>query len=260
LLYPQWHPQERLDFFDAHFLRGVNSADMIVTGSDTIRHEVIERLEVPEDRVLSIHCGVDHELFRPLQKDSLEVFRERENLPDRFVLCVGSLEPRKNLSALLDAWLELPNRIINKHKLILISNSGWENECIMEKIRKGEGSVYLRTDVPSCDLPYYYNLSELTVYVSLYEGFGLPTVEAMACGSPVLASNIPTLKEVLGDAAMYIEPNTKSIAEYLEAFLTAPPDRAITAEKCLKRASLYNWENAAQKYLSIMKGLGSSKG
>ena len=254
LLYPHWHPRERLDFFDAHFLTGVKKADVIVTDSDTIRREAVEKLQVPEDRVLSVHIGVDHELFRPIPKDSLAEFRKRANLPESYVLCVGSLEPRKNLTGLLDAWTSLPRRITDKHKLILISNAGWENENIMEKIRKGKDSVCLRANVPNCDLPYYYNLAEFVVYISLYEGFGLPPVEAMACGTPVLASDIPTHKEVLGDAAMYVEPkNTKAIAECLETMLTAPPERKKAAEKCIERASLYSWENAARRYQSIME-------
>ena len=256
LLYPQWHPQERLDFFNAHFLPGVKNADIIVTGSETIRREVIDKLRVTEDRVLSVFCGVDHELFRPLPEDSLAAFRKNANLPESYVLFVGSLEPRKNLTTLLDAWLSLPKRITNAHKLVLISNAGWENVNIIEKIRQGEseGSVYLRTDVPNCDLPYYYNLAELVVYVSLYEGFGLPPVEAMACGTPVLASDIPTHKEILGEAAMYVDPvNAKAMAEYLEALLTTPPDRVRAAEKCLARAAIYNWDSAANGHLSIME-------
>ena len=258
LLYPQWHPRERLDFFNAFFLPGVNKADLIVTVSDTIRREAIEVLKAPEDRVLSIHNGVDHEIFHPIPEDSLEVFHRQANLPESYVLCVGSLEPRKNLTTLLDAWLCLPRRITNTHKLILISNAGWENVGIMEKIRKGEkeGSVYLRTDVPNHDLPYYYNLAELVVYVSLYEGFGLPPVEAMACGTPVIASDIPTHREVLGDAAVYVDPgNTKEIAECLEATLTASTGKKSASEKCLERASLYNWDKAASKYLSVMGDL-----
>lgn len=254
LLHPQWHPRERLDFFDAHFFSGVKKADLIVTVSDTIRREVVERLQVPEDRVLSIYNGVDHEIFRPLSEDSKAMFRVKADLPERYILCVGSLEPRKNLTALLDAWLSLPKRITSAYKLLLISNAGWENEEIMGKIRKGEGSVLLRTDVPTRDLPYYYNLAELFVYVSLYEGFGLPPVEAMACGTPVLASGIPTHREVLGDAAIYVDPGCASkIAECLEALLTTPPDRKEAKKKCLERAALYSWEKSACKYRSVMK-------
>ena len=254
-LYPQWHPRERLDFFNAFFLPGVKKADIIMTVSDTIRREVVEIFGVPEDRVLCIHNGVDHELFRPIPEDDLAVFSRQANLPENYVLCVGSLEPRKNLAVVLDAWLSLPRLITNTNKLILVSNAGWENVSIMEKIRKGEseGSISLRMEVPNYDLPYYYNLAEFVMYLSLYEGFGLPPVEAMACGTPVLASDIPTHREVLGDAAIYVDPrNTKEIAECLEAMLTASLDKKRTIEKCIKRASLYNWDIAARKYLSIM--------
>ena len=254
LLYPQWHPRERLDFFSAHFLPGVEKADVIVTVSDAIRREIVDRLRVPEDRTFYVHNGVDHELFRPLPEESLAMFRANADLPDRYVLCVGSLEPRKNLAALLDAWLSLPGRVTKGHKLLLIANAGWENGDIMEKIHRGKSSVILRRDVPTRDLPYYYNLAEFFVYVSLYEGFGLPPVEAMACGTPVLASGIPAHREVLGDAAMYVEPGSAGkIAESIEAMLTAPPGGERTALKLLERASLYSWDKAAGKYRSIME-------
>jgi len=253
LLHPRWHPRERLDFFNAHFLKGVKKADVIVTVSDVIRCEILESLPVCEDRVFYVHNGVDHEIFRPLPEYDLANFRARANLPERYVLCVGSLEPRKNLTALLNAWLSLPECVINERKLLLISNAGWENEEIMRKINKGKGSVLLRTDVPTSELPYYYNLAELFVYVSLYEGFGLPPVEAMACGAPVLASDIQAHREVLGDAAWYVEPNSATkIAECLEAMLTAAPGKERPARKCLERASLYSWDMAAREYRSVM--------
>jgi len=254
MLYPLWHPRERVDFFNARFLPGIEKADLIVTVSDTVRHEVLEKLRVPEDRVITIHNGVDHTLFRPMPEESREMFRKRAKLPEtlgKYVLCVGSLEPRKNLTTLLDAWLSLPERVLNTYKLLLISNSGWENEAIMKKIREGKNSVLLRTDVPTHDLPYYYSFAEFFVYVSLYEGFGLPPVEAMACGTPVLASDIPVHREVLGDVANYVEPgNTKTMAECLEALLAASP-RGLSS--CyLERALLYNWDKAACKYLAVM--------
>jgi glycosyltransferase involved in cell wall biosynthesis len=235
-------------------LPGVEKADMIVTDSETIRREVAERLRIPENRALTVHIGVDHDLFRPLSEDIMAEFRSRAKLPERYALYVGSLEPRKNLEVLLDAWLSLPERVTNSHKLLLISNAGWENGEIMKKIRKGENSVLLRTDVPTRDLPCYYNSAELFVYVSLYEGFGLPPLEAMACGTPVLASDIPVHREILGDAALYVEPRgAKKIAERLEALLTAPPARKATAKKRLERAAIYSWDKAACKYRSIME-------
>jgi glycosyltransferase involved in cell wall biosynthesis len=258
LLYPQWHPRERLDFFSARFLPGVERADVIVTVSRSIRREVIERLSVPEDKVLYVHNGVDHDLFRPLPEDRLAEFRARARLPERYVLCVGALEPRKNLLSLLDAWSSLPERVSGGHKLLLVANSGWENQEIMRKIREGKESVLLRTDVSTWELPYYYNLAELFVYVSLYEGFGLPPVEAMACGTPVLASDIAAHREVLGDAVAYVTPSSsKAIAECLEALLTAPLDKSEASERGVRRASRYSWEKSACRYRAIMQNFSA---
>ena len=256
MLYPQWHPRDRLEFFNANFLPGVEKAGMVVTVSETVRREVVEHVGVPEDRTAFVHNGVDHELFRPRPKGELEAFRERRSPPERYVLCVGSLEPRKNLKNLLQAWLGLPETAHGGRKLLLISNAGWENADIRRLILKGEeaGRVALTTDAATFDLPYYYCLADFFVYISLYEGFGLPPLEAMACGTPVLASDIPVHREILGDAAEYVDPeDAGAIAERLEDLLTRPPDREAQARACVQRASLYSWDKAAAEYSEIMK-------
>ncbi|GHV56660.1 glycosyl transferase [Synergistales bacterium] len=258
ILYPQWHPRERLDFWRANFQRGAEKADMIVTVSDTIRASVAEYTGVPEERVKFVHNGVDHELFRPLPAGELADFRARHNLPERYFLCVGSLEPRKNLKNLLSAWLSLPRSATARHKLLLIANDGWKNGEIMELIRRGEesGAVILIKNAAFSDLPFYYNLAEMFMYLSFYEGFGLPPLEAMACGTPVLVSDIPVHREILADAAAYVEPGSADIiAQRLEDLLINPPGKDNASGKRAHRASLYSWDKSAEAYAAIMKDL-----
>lgn len=257
VFYPQWHPKERLDFWESNFRRGVEKADMIVTVSDTIRKSVLEYTGLHEERVAFIHNGVDHELFRPLPDACLADFRARHNLPARFFLCVGSIEPRKNLKNLLVAWLSLPYRVRGECKLLLIANSGWKNEDIMKLITDGEesGSVALIRDVASFDMPFYYGLAEVFLYLSFYEGFGLPPLEAMACGAPVLVSDIPVHREILAGAAMYVSPSDASIiAERLEDLLINSPSASGACERSL-RAALYSWDKSAAGYAAIMESL-----
>jgi glycosyltransferase involved in cell wall biosynthesis len=261
LRHPEWHPRERLDFFNSRFLPGIQRADGIVTVSEAIRREVMNTLKLPEDRVICVHNGVDRERFRPLPGDELERFRLERGLREGFVLCVGSLEPRKNLTNLLDGWLSLPKRLRSGYRLLLIGNAGWSNEDVMKKIRENGDSILLRSDVPAEDLPRYYNLAEFFVCVSLYEGFSLPPLEALACGTPVLASDIAVHREILRDGAVYVNPGSAAkIAEALEVFLTAPPDRGTARKKGVERAGNFTWEAAALQYRSIMKNFLEESG
>lgn len=250
LLYPQWHPRERLDFFDAHFLKGLDKADHIITVSETIRQEMLTLLNISENRISSIYNGVDLARFSPVPEADLKLFRQRRNLPERFVLCVASMEPRKNLLRLLEAWRKLPHRLRNDYKLLLIGAAGWENKDILRAIHEDTEGVQWLGYVPFDELAYYYNAAELFVYLSLYEGFGLPPLEAMACGTPVLVSDIPVHREVCSDAAAYVSPNdTVQIAEALESLLSSPPGHKALRE----RASGFDWDRSAEQYFDIFK-------
>jgi glycosyltransferase involved in cell wall biosynthesis len=229
---------------------------MIVTVSETIRGELIEHTGVSGDRVKFVRNGVDHAIFRPLPEGEVEKFRARRSLPERYLLCVGSLEPRKNLKNLLAAWLCLPESVRDGRVLLLVANAGWMNADIMSRIEEGErlGAVSLARNVTTGDLPFYYNGAELFLYLSFYEGFGMPPLEAMACGTPVLASDIPVHREVLGDAAAYAPPgDVRAIAERIEDFLVNPPDRKTVSSRGVGRASSYSWEKSAGEYNALMK-------
>ena len=252
LLYPEWHPKERLDFFGAYFGKGIQRADLVVTDTAYIRHEVLEYLHLSEDRVSCIPCGVDHNLFYPMDKEETESFRRLKNLPERFVLCVGSIEPRKNLLRLLEAWKRLPSRVTSGRELLLIGEKGWENDAIKRVLQEEKGHVRWLGYVPVADLPYYYNLAELFVYPSLYEGFGLPPLEAIACGTPVLLSDIAVHREVCGDVPLYVTPNdTDEIAQALEAALSCSHNPI----PLMERAALYDWSKSAAAYEKKMSDM-----
>lgn len=251
LLYPQWHPRERLDFFNAYFIKGLRRADHIVTVSETVRGEVLEHLRLPGCRVSSIPNGVNLDHFIPLSPDAVQRFRESRRLPERFVLCVGSIEPRKNLTRLIEAWDRLPPKLRNGCKLLLLGGSGWENTDIMRAIHDS-ADVHWVGYVPYGELPYYYNAAELFVYPSLYEGFGLPPLEAMACGTPVLVSDIPVHREVCSDVAAYVSPwDSAQMAEVLEALL----DARRRTEGLRDRASRFDWGASAKGYARLMGAL-----
>jgi alpha-1,3-rhamnosyl/mannosyltransferase len=176
--------------------------------------------------------------------------------PGRYALCVSTLEPRKKIAELLYAWRELPTRIRNSTPLVLAGGSGWLNESLREQIRDGVAAGWLRHlgFVPEADLAVLYAGATLFLYPSIYEGFGLPPVEAMASGTPVIVANSSCLPEVCGDAALYIDPN--DIAGFSSAIAAALMDaewRADARKRGLRRAARYQWEECAKQTVQIYR-------
>jgi glycosyltransferase involved in cell wall biosynthesis len=136
----------------------------------------------------------------------LETVKAQYRLPENFILFVGSIEPRKNLKRLLQAYTDMDDKIRKEFKLVLIGFKGWENEEIMRLIHKLKSDIFYLGYLPEEELGKLYNLARLSIYPSLYEGFGLPPLEAMACGCPIIVSHTASLPEVCGDAAFYADP------------------------------------------------------
>jgi glycosyltransferase involved in cell wall biosynthesis len=176
------------------------------------------------------------------------------SLPEKFILSVGSLEPRKNLSGLLQAFGQMKSRWGKEFKLVLAGLQGWENKTIWEQIQQlGDDVLYLGY-VPITELGKLYNLASLFVYPSFYEGFGLPPLEAMACGCPVVVSNAASLPEVCGEAAHYVNPyEVESIAAGIEKVLRDDAYRKDLIGKGLARTEQFTWEKSAREHLRVFE-------
>ncbi|MCP3177589.1 glycosyltransferase family 4 protein [Desulfuromonas sp. KJ2020] len=254
-LHPQWHRRELVEYFQRHFARRIAQAETIITISDFIRQQAIDEFGFEAARVKTVHLGYDREVFYPTNVDDLLGLRERLHLPSRFVLFVGSIEPRKNLLRLLQAYQLLSDRLRREVKLVLAGFRGWENREVMAILKKLEGDVHYLGYVTEQDLAALYNLADLFVYPSLYEGFGLPPLEAMACGCPVLVSRIASLPEVCGEAAAYLDPeNVEEMTAELTRLLEDGTARGQLATKGLERAQLFSWERSAREHLAVFAG------
>ena len=196
-----------------------------------------------------------HDHFRHLvDRDPFLRARAKYNLPENFILFVGSIEPRKNLKGLLKAYQDLDGNIRKDIKLVLVGFKGWENREIMELIREMEGDVFYIGYVPEEDLAKIYNLAHLMAYPSFYEGFGLPPLEAMACGCPVVVSKAASLPEVCGDAAYYVDPKeVTSIAGGISKVLSDEGLRAAQIKKGIAHADGFRWEKSALLHLHIFE-------
>jgi glycosyltransferase involved in cell wall biosynthesis len=183
--------------------------------------------------------------FRPLPVAQVAAFRAEHGLPERFILFVGTLEPRKNVARLIEAFSRLPK---NRPPLMLVGGRGWFYDEVFRQIQVLDLSDQVRHlgYVPAEELPLWYNAASLFVYPSLYEGFGLPPLEAMACGTPVVASNGSSVPEVVGPAGLLVEPtDTEAMAAAMERALSDQDLRLRMRAAGLVQASGFSWRQTA---------------
>jgi alpha-1,3-rhamnosyl/mannosyltransferase len=208
LLYPQWHPAERVKAHEAAFARGLSLADHVIVGTEAVRTEAQTHLGLKPDRVTAMLCGVGPQ-FRPQPADTIAALRAKYNLPARYTLYVGTIEPRKNIATLLRAFCDLPATARTACPLVLAGGWGWKAEAerdLFHSEARHRGAVHLGY-VPDEDLPALYAGAEALLYPTFYEGFGMPPVEAMACGTAAVTSTADAVREVVGRNALTLEPN-----------------------------------------------------
>lgn len=255
-LHPEWHRRETVEYFRSHFFKNIARADQIITISDFIRDAAIGEFGFSEDRVTTVPLGYAPECFFPQERTTLGTFRKKYLLPERFVLYVGSIEPRKNLVRLLKAYRQLPSVLRNEVKLVLAGFSGWDNAEVMSLLNVLKEDVAYLGYVPEEDLASLYCLAEFFVYPALYEGFGLPPLEAMACGCPVLVSNVASLPEVCGDAAIYVNPlDVNDLSTQMSRLLTNKNLKTALKQASLVQASRFSWKKSASEHLRVFSKL-----
>jgi len=236
-------------------------AERLIAVSSFTAAEATRLLGVPSDRIDVIYHGV-RSVFRPLPAPEVENFRQRRGLPERFVLFVGTLEPRKNLMSLVQAFA----RIRDKHTyLVIAGGKGWLYEGLFAEVeRLGlTEEVIFPGYVSNKELPLFYNAATLLAYPSIYEGFGLPVVEAQSCGTPVLCSDSSSLPEAAGDAALTVDTrNVEALAEGLHRLLSDEALRDRLRKRGFSHASQFDWRRTAvmtsQVYRTILSGRAKS--
>lgn len=206
--FPQYFRPTRRLYQHTFTRRSVHAATLVVAVSQSTKRDVVERFAVPEERVRVIHPAIDTD-FRPVDDDrTLAAFRARHGLPDRYILFLGTLEPRKNLLTLIEAYARLRQETADAPQLILAGGQGWYYQAVLERIQmlQLEQYITLAGYVAREEQPLWYAGAELFVYPSIYEGFGLPIAEALACGTPTITSNVSSMPEAGGTVALQVAP------------------------------------------------------
>jgi glycosyltransferase involved in cell wall biosynthesis len=228
--------------------------DRVITISETSRADIIRFLHVSPERIRIVH-RCPNTAYSPQDSGRTDSMRSRHGLPPRYLLFVGSVEKRKNLSRLLRAC-DILWRGGEKRPLVIAGARRWMYSDIMRTVE--ELGLHDRTIftgfIPEEDLPALYRGADLFVFPSLYEGFGLPPLEAMACGTPVVCSNAASLPEVVGDAAVMVDPyDVEGLADAIHRVLGDAGLRAEMREKGLARASQFTWERAARETIQVYR-------
>lgn len=223
-------------------------ARRVLAISQATGDDVARALNIPAHKIDLAEPGYDPRLFRPLPTAEIDDFRRAKNLPERFWLFIGTLEPRKNLTLLLEAYAALPVR--DRLPLILGGGKGWDYDPIFAAVERFDLASWVQFPgfIPAAELRFWYNSAETFIFPSVFEGFGLPVLEAMACGTPVIVSNASSLPEVAGDAGITLPPH--EVGAWTEALRRASGDaawRRSARERGLTRAARFSWQTTADK-------------
>jgi glycosyltransferase involved in cell wall biosynthesis len=234
-------------------------ASRVIAISESSKAEIVTLFSVPAERIEVAVPGVGA-AFRPLPPASVADFRRQNNLPEQFILHVGTLEPRKNLDTLLRAYARLPQR--GAVKLVLVGGMGWQTEPLFALIEKLglERDVLMAGYVTTESLPLWYNAAKVFAYPSVYEGFGMPLLEAMACGLPVVASNTSSLPEAVGSDGLLLPPDdAEAWADALSGLLNDESTRAELSARGRRRAQSFSWAHTAQQMVATYRHVLNSK-
>ncbi len=260
LLYPHFLTQESARYY-GQIDEAVKRTDHIIAVSESTKRDTIRLLGAPEHKITVIYESANP-IYRPINdREILVQTKSNYHIAGDFILFVSTIEPRKNLPTLLRAYRQLLDSYKAEAKLVVVGRHGWLSEevfSLVDELKLSSDVLFLGR-VPIEDLLHLYNAAQLLVQPSFYEGFGLPPLEAMACGTPVVISNVSSLPEVVGDAGLLVDPeNASEIAVAIWRILNDEALRAELVAKGLKRAQCFSWEKTARQTLELYQRVGQS--
>jgi glycosyltransferase involved in cell wall biosynthesis len=233
----------------------IRTATKIITPSETVKEEVSTHLKVNEEKIVAIPEAARPGFVRKSGKE-VSALKRKLRIDDQFVLFVGTIEPRKNLITLIRAFEEIIRATALRPQLVIAGKEGWRNNELFAYLKGTAAAERLRFTgyVSDEELAALYSACSVFVYPSLYEGFGLPLLEAMACGAPVITSQIPSIRETVGSAARLVVPtDTGGLAQAIVKVLEDPAERAHLATEGQKRAAAFTWQKTAEATMKVYR-------
>jgi glycosyltransferase involved in cell wall biosynthesis len=261
LMFPQYLPNRMAyAYARAQMWAAAHRSDCILTVSDASKRDILQLFNVPPEKIVVVYNAIDAHFSLTPPADAVARVRERYQLDHRFVLYVGNIKPHKNLVRLIDAFDELRTGELEHLKLLIIGDEISKLPALRRAVHRHKLHKHVRFlgYVPDDQLAVLYRLASVFVFPSLYEGFGLPPLEAMASGTPVVTSNVSSLPEVVGDAAVLVDPyDVGSIVDGLRLVLTDPARAEQMRRKGLDRAREFSWERSVARTLDVYRRIGA---
>lgn len=262
LIHPELVSQRLRKFKNMAFKQASKWADHIITISDHSKQDIIRYFNISEEKISIIPLGVNKAFFQQIPESEREAVRQKFGLEGDYFIFVGTIQPRKNLSRLIEAYLSLPSSLRQKHPLVIIGHYGWGENSLRQKLDalKEQDTIRYLKHVSDRELFALLQSALTMVYPSLYEGFGLPILEGFASGIPVITSSTTSIPEVAGNAACYIDPlDVNDIAAKMKLLVEDKSLQKEMAAKGLKRVEVYSWEKCAEKHLKLFAKIINSR-
>ena len=260
LMFPQYLPNRAASLYARTSMRhAARRSDRILTVSEASKRDILHFFDVKPEKVVVVHNAIDEGFWVAPRAEDVERVRERYQLEHGFVLYVGNIKPHKNLVRLIESFAELRKRGHEALKLLIIGDEISKLPALRRAVHSHKLHKHVRFlgYLPDETLSILYRLAAVFVFPSLYEGFGLPPLEAMACGTPVVTSNVSALPEVVGDAAVLVDPtNPKDIVDGLHRVLTDPALARELSAKGLVRAREFSWEQSVARICDLYREVG----
>lgn len=248
---PQYVDANNARYLSRMVRQSAQKSDLIITISNYTKQEIVNFYGLSPDKIIVAYPAVDRQHFYRRSDREVDRVKRKYDLPDNYVLFVGNIEPRKNITTLIDAYTKLPRQYADQSPLLLVGANGWLSDAIFEKLEaaKKTGYTVVRPSsyVDDADLPAVYSGALMLVYPSHYEGFGMPPLEAMSCGVPVITADNTSLPEVVGQAGILVKStDAKGITAAIQKLMSDAALRDDLAEKGYAQSRKFSWDESAR--------------
>lgn len=257
-LIPEMHLWIKKIYFRFFIQYSAKNCPYVIAISESTKKDMVNILKIPSEKIVVTILGKSEDFKQIYDHEKFEQIKNKYKLPDQFILFVGLIEPRKNVGLLIQSYLDVVMNLDNNTDLVVAGRWGWESQKITELVESSDFSnrIHFPGYIDQNDLPILFNMAKIFIYPSNYEGFGLPVLEAMACGTPVITTNVSSMPEFVGDSGFLIEPeNRNALSNAILTLINNETLQSSLSTKALAQSKKFTWNNTVKQTISLYKKL-----